>query len=398
MSLVPYIIDVETGIHNRGEDAIGSMKASPFHPDNHIVWSGSIDGDKEGMIVHGAFSPSQLSINMKGFPIRVMVGHNIKFDLLYLMKDVPNFREDIWPTLKIWDTMLAEYMLSGQVKKYPSLDTISPKYGGTLKDDRLKDLWNNDVDTEDIPKDIIVPYLQQDLINAGKAYRGQVKKAKELGMYKLIVAQMNGLKATTEMEWNGMAFNKKGADELAAHLRSTVDDLIDDLTATMTGWFGHGYKPNPMSPKDVATLLYGGGFNMSVKEPIIEKGQPARFKTGPRKGKVKTRRVTKTFSILGFQIEKKAEYTTKKGNMASNEKVMSTILMKEKLTPEQTAWLNLLLAVRGMQKDVTTYYEGYSKMVWPDGRIHPSYNHVSTDTGRLSCSNPNLQNVSRKGE
>jgi DNA polymerase-1 len=53
-----------------------------------------------------------------------------------------------------------------------------------------------------------------------------------------------------------------------------------------------------------------------------------------------------------------------------------------------------VLEWRALKKEITTYLEGYSKMVTPDGRIHATINHCSTATGRQSCTKPNLQNVS----
>jgi hypothetical protein len=41
---------------------------------------------------------------------------------------------------------------------------------------------------------------------------------------------------------------------------------------------------------------------------------------------------------------------------------------------------------------------GYLKKIAPDGRIHASFNSLNADTGRFSCSNPNLQNVGRNKE
>ena len=97
-----FVIDTETGIHNRGEDAIGKNKAAPWHPDNRVLYmgaynethgyrGGSVDGD----------IPNKASIGM-------LVGQNIKFDIHYLMQQQPDFRTNVWPDVQIWDTQLAE--------------------------------------------------------------------------------------------------------------------------------------------------------------------------------------------------------------------------------------------------------------------------------------------------
>ena len=396
----PFVIDTETGIKNRGEDAIGNMKASPHHPDNKIVWFGHCLESKGNMYTNKCTdSGIDSKVKFVGVKNDLWIGHNIKFDLLYLLKEHTEFREHIWPTVKIWDTMLAEYILSGQVKKYPSLDMIAPKYGGELKDDRLKDLWNNDVDTEDIDDSIIEPYLKGDLNNTMLVYEGQTKRAKELGMLKLIEMQMDGLKATTEMEHNGMQFDTRLATKTAGDLSAELGYLQTTTETAISSWFHPSYKFNIGSVKDMGILLYGGHYEIeNIEQMVNSDGNPVRFKSGAKKGQLRTRKVKEKLHTEGFGIPLRPEYQTKKGKPASGEAVLEEIIAEESLLLHEVEILESVLKIRQLNKDISTYYVGYSEMVWPDGCIHPNYNHVSTDTGRLSCSNPNLQNVSSKEE
>ena len=128
------VIDLETSIKNRGEDAIGKNKADPFVSKNKIVWSG-------WKIINGDGNATQV-ITRAGYEIPIkendlIVGQNIKFDLHYLMRKKEN--KEALKTASIWDTQLAEYILTGQQSKMVSLDTLSQKYGGTVKDDKIKE-------------------------------------------------------------------------------------------------------------------------------------------------------------------------------------------------------------------------------------------------------------------
>jgi len=58
--------------------------------------------------------------------------------------------------------------------------------------------------------------------------------------------------------------------------------------------------------------------------------------------------------------------------------------------------LSKVLKMRELTKQISTYFDGYSNLVWSDGLIHGNLNHCQTATGRLSSSNPNLQNISNK--
>jgi len=188
-------IDLETSIKNRGPDAIGKNKASPFHKENKICYVGLKDSRD---VVHTSnyLRKRATKWNIKD-NIKLFVGANIKFDLLYLMRDYEEIQEWL-KTGKIWDVQLAEYLLTGQEWLYPHLGDkrdkegnvtkqgMATKYGGTDKDNRLAEMWNNGVDTEDMDEDIIIPYLKDDVLNTELVFKAQVALAQDRGMLPLM--------------------------------------------------------------------------------------------------------------------------------------------------------------------------------------------------------------------
>jgi len=64
--------------------------------------------------------------------------------------------------------------------------------------------------------------------------------------------------------------------------------------------------------------------------------------------------------------------------------------------PKAAPLIDAILGMRATQKDLSTYVQGIRSRRDPNGRVHPSFLIHGTQTGRLSCRNPNLQNVSKK--
>ena len=97
---------------------------------------------------------------------------------------------------------------------------------------------------------------------------------------------------------------------------------------------------------------------------------------------------------LGLPVLK----TTEKNREAADD--MTMILLKEwcdRNRPELSRLFNLVQEYRKWGKLKTTYIDGYLKFLNPaTGRIHPDFFALSTDTGRMNCRNPNLQNCPRK--
>lgn len=380
------VIDLETSIKNRGDGAIGKNKADPFVPENKIVWVGTRTN---------SINKTEKTDTYKIEPDIMLVGQNIKFDLHYLMRDEDN--RTVLPTCSIWDTQLAEYILTGQQVKMISLDKLAEKYGGTLKDDKIKEYWDCGVETEDIPDSEIEPYLIGDLENTDKVFREQIKRAQDKGLLPLISSQMEALLATTEMEYNGMYFSKGSAmSELTVLLKQKMI-LEKDIVAAMRLFIPAIVIPEPnVESKDhLSAFLFGGELKYTNDKPVYDDdGNVVRYKTGLKKGLVKTKRTKCTYSIDGITVPKPEWETKKAGVYKTDEEVLSEL--RDKSNPFVAGFCDDLLRFRNLSKEVGTYYGPYINLVHEDACIHGRLIHTNTNTGRLSSQSPNLQNITNK--
>lgn len=381
------VVDLEVGVNNTGPGAIGKHSASPWCDRNYVVAAGYASSSGERRLTYNREGVRTFQIPAGD---DFAVGHNIKFDLHYLRRFSPAWAE--WMrTGRVWDTMLAEYLLSGQYVKFPSLDYCAERYQGTLKDTLISAYWEQGVRTEDIPKEQLCEYLKNDVLNTELVYLAQRQRAADLGMERLISANMEALLATADMEWNGMAFDAEGARAHAI----TLEVRRAELQAQIVRVF-EIYLPsvtyNPCSREQLSAVLFGG--SMGVVEDVIvrtDEGEPLTYKSGLRKGEPKTRKERVAVWVDGMSVRPSSSWKTSKEGVYQ---VHEDVLEKLKDDTRAGALVRLVLAFRELEKDISTYYRGYSDLVWQDGCIHPSLEHVSTATGRLSCTKPNLQNTS----
>lgn len=437
-------------------------KASPF-TDNWIVadgW-GTLDGN-----IWGAYHEQDEKITIPDLTdVSLLVGHNIKFDLLYLW-EYPEIQAYLKAGGKIWDTQLAEYLIMGHVSEshMNSLNDCALKYGGNHKIDAVKEMWQAGIDTPDIPKDLLMDYLlgtddmEGDIGNTTRVFTGQLAKAKAYPKEFLTQAQqrMESLLATIEMEYNGLHIDMESALVLREELKKTVQQLDIELEQYIPElppecvfkWtsnydksyliFGgvkkygkwvqhtdeHGnllfckttekwplYLNEPRNPDDCffrdETGLYE--FN-GVPQDV--------FKSGKQKGAGKFRNV----EVADLERKKGAiqdhfftfpGYTTPNPRWESactdgdDKPIFSTSAeVIESLGNKDIPFLKALASRAKFNKDLGTYYydedengnrKGMLTRVGDDSIIHHSLNHTSTVTSRMSSSNPNLQNIPRKG-
>lgn len=390
------VLDAETNIKNVGDEAVGDFSGNPYHPDNFAVWFGALD-DEGNYSVYDMRSTQQPPFFKEA---SYLVAHNAKFDLTYLRKHWPaDYQAWAASGKRVWCTQLAEYLLSGQQTKKPSLDSLAEGYGGHLKDSRMKEYWNAGIDTADIPEDEILPYLEGDVRNTHRIFIAQLKLARELGMVKLILSQMDALLCTAEMQWNGMHFDKALALREAQQLRKQSDELRETLIYQMQVVCPDLQEPNPASNDHISIALFGGTVFVREDKPVLDddSSEPVRYKTGARKGEIKTKKVDVPYKQDGFAVVPEQKWLTNKvGIYQVGDEILTVVEAKNKKHETLLAFINAVRQLRAIEKDLGTYFIGYSDLTWHDSKIRGEHNHCVTVTGRLSSSAPNMQNVSNK--
>jgi DNA polymerase-1 len=257
-------------------------KATPFGGLNHVVvhaWQSA--GGPVEHVFGGRASPGPGWLKPVLAGCKLLAGFNIKFDLLHALQDADNL--DAWMTWvaeggQVWDCQLAEYLLEGMVQQAHmlSLDEVAPRYGGQLKFDEVKALWQAGVQTDDIEPKLLLRYLcgegtdLGDVGNTLKIAQGQIARARESGQLRSILLNMGALLCTIEIERNGMYVDKPRGLELAKELAA----LIAEAQASMVQ-----YLPDDLpfefkwtSPKHKSALIFGGSIKYPKREYLLAQG------------------------------------------------------------------------------------------------------------------------------
>jgi len=436
------IFDEETQIHKSHR-----RTANPFDPLNFVVargWKKEGDGHCSASFHTGRSGDNHLVI---ADDVDVLVGHNIKFDLLYeLVASESNVQGYYRRGGRIWCTQYAEYLLRAQDRRFHmnSMDQIIESYGGRKKIDGMKELWKAGVQTADMDQDMVLDYLigtedegrnSGDIGNTELIYLGQVKEATEMGMLKMIQVRMDALAATTEMEYNGIKVDmKRAASDLkslnAALAEATVE--LNEYTAVIPDEVGFSW--NSVIHKSV--LIYGGIIKYKKqttyldentgelarlkaveKQAVLKDGEPVLYLSGKKKGEQKYKNVDVPgelkvkyqdffHALPGYvdakslDIDKSTLTDGKEGPIYSTDK--DTVILLGNL---DVPFLKAMSRKTTLDKEIGTYYvttdnkgdmKGMLTCVQPrDHIIHHALNHTSTVTSRLSASNPNMQNIPR---
>jgi len=359
------VIDLETTIRC----PVGNNSGNPMWRGNKVIaWGTQIIGgtsgywyDKEGVDLTRLRKVCDIS--------SLVIGHNVKFDLLYIYRDTSN------KLPRIWDTQLAAYLLSGQKHMYASLDELTAEYIGkhALKDDKIKAYWKAGVQTEDIPKEELLDYLKGDVENTAAIFEAQWAEAEGLDILPLMFTQMDALRATIEMNRNGMRVDWN-------YVEKQRDEYGFDLLMAQTKVASAEPFLDTASPKQLSLYFFGGQEKYVVRELV---GQ---YKNGKDKYKnvEKTREVKGKYEPIG-ELGKSGYYST-------DDSVLKQLVDKGDDIAKE------LLKIREYAKIKDTYYEGLISLRFPDDNIYPNLNHCATKTGRLSSTNPNLQNQTDTGD
>ena len=272
------VIDLETQSHSSNK-----RKGNPFDPRNYIVlraWKKQNDPACEYQYFK---SKEEARANPLVIPddVKLLVGHNIKFDLHHeMVNGSSSLRDFFLRGGQIWDTMYAEYLLCAMERSshMVKLTDLAPKYGGTKKIDAVAALWDSGVLTSDIDCDLLLDYAigteeegrnGGDVGNTEKIFLGQYVHAKDLGMRHSIRARMRGLCATTEMEFNGIKVDVRTAKEQLLRLRkelSKQEKVLEKYTHDIPAEVGFNWRSNV----HVSCILFGGCIKYVKSAPYID--------------------------------------------------------------------------------------------------------------------------------
>lgn len=263
--------------------------ASPFSKKN---WTVALGWKKEGDSCNSYkyFPTPEHEKPLQIDPdVTLLVGHNIKFDLLYGWRD-PGLLAFFKRGGKVWDTQYVEYLLHGMQQKYHmiAMDDIVEKYGGRKKIDAVKALWEEGYLTSEIDKDLLIDYLigteeenrcSGDIGNTELIFKGQYKKAVEKGMLAMIEARMDGLLCTTEMEYNGLKIDINEAArrmEIMEHELEETDKKLIEYIPELPSGFVFNWSSN----QHKSALIFGGAIPFKRTDRYIdeETGKYARKK------------------------------------------------------------------------------------------------------------------------
>ncbi|MHA6907395.1 DNA polymerase [Ralstonia pseudosolanacearum] len=291
-------------------------KANPFSADNYVVAQGACRATltdpfshQQGARTFGTYFPAAAPLDgdrdariaaCKALPedwftamlqdTKLLVGVNIKFDLLYALANPNSNAEknlEAWMDWVngggiVWDCQLAEYLLAGmeQSSHMLSMDEMAPAYGGNVKVDEVKALWNAGVETIDIPEDLLMRYLlgshneatgkweHGDIGNTELIFRGQWEKAKKSGQLRSILLNMGALMFTVEAERNGMYVDRALGDELQKKLAADLAVKLVELTAYLPDDLPFDFNWNSRFHK--SALIFGGKVKYTGREPVLD--------------------------------------------------------------------------------------------------------------------------------
>ncbi|MGH1378665.1 MAG: DNA polymerase I [Alphaproteobacteria bacterium] len=262
------------------------------------------------------------------------IGHNMKYDWQMFAKEGINVSP-------CDDTMLISYVLDGSSHSH-SMDNLSMQYCDhtPIKYEEVAGKGKAQVTFDKVAIKDALTYAAEDAeitLRLHKILKPRLVQEKMLSVYETIERPL--IPVIAQMELDGVEVNPATLMEMSKDFEAKLQVLEEDIYALS------GRSFNISSPKQVGEIL---------------------------------------FDDMGLQGGKK----TKAGAYSTSVDVL------EKLSLEGHDIVTKILEYRGLAKLKSTYTDALQEEINPEtGRVHTSYNMVGTSTGRLSSSNPNLQNI-----
>lgn len=343
---VPYFaFDTETTSVNVMDAELVGIS---FAIDNHEAWYVPIPADQ----VKAREIVDMLRPILENEAVE-KIAQNAKFDYSMLK------RYGVEVSDPLFDTMIAHYLLQPEMQhnmdylsevylKYrpiPTSDLINTKAKKSSESLFDFDEEEKPQTMREVPVDKVMQYCCEDsdvTLQLYKVFKNELKKEKLEKLFYEI--EMPLVKVLADMELTGVRIDVAALKES----EGILNQELKNIEARITELAGHPF--NPLSPKAVGTVL----FDEMKLDPKAKK--------------------------------------TKSGQYTTSEEVLQKLRDKSPIIDE-------ILNYRGVKKLLSTYIEALPQEInHRTGRIHAQFNQTVTATGRLSSSNPNLQNIPIRDE
>lgn len=273
-------------------------------------------------------------------PQIMKVGQNIKYDMEVLMRYGVNL------SAPMFDTMIAHYLL--QPEQHHGMDYLAETlldYETIHIDTLIGPRGKSQKSMREVPPALVCDYAAEDADVTLRLHNVLKPRLKEAGMEQLFYEiEMPLVPVLAQMETDGVLLDTDALAETSRTFTERMREIEQDIYREA------GHEFNIASPKQVGEVLFG-------EMKIVEK---------PKK--------------------------TKTGQYVTSEEVLQQLRTKSPIVGK-------ILQHRGLKKLLGTYVDALPKLINPrTGHIHTSFNQAVTATGRLSSSDPNLQNIPVRGE
>ena len=273
-------------------------------------------------------------------PQILKIGQNLKYDLEVLR----NY--DVHLDGPMWDTMIAHYLIQPELRhNMDYMAEVYLHYQTIHIDELIGPKGKGQKSMRDLSPTLVYEYACEDAditLQLKNKLEPELKKYDCEDLFYNI--EMPLMPVLAEMEMNGVCLDTQSLAETSKQFTARMNEIEQRIYELA------GEQFNIASPKQVGEILFD-------KLKIVEKAKK-----------------------------------TKTGQYVTSEEVLQQLKNKHEIVAD-------ILEHRGLKKLIGTYIDALPKLINPrTGHIHTSFNQTITATGRLSSSDPNLQNIPIRGE
>ena len=307
-----------------------------------------------------------------------LIGHNLLFDMsvMYWLMGIRI------KTHKLFDTEIASWIcdenrekgLKANTQQILGIDQTHIKdvfSTVTAKEKKENGLKANNKATFDLVRlDVGAPYALDDSYFTWNLYLYYLDMLEEEEMDKIYYKTYPPFLHTLfNMSLKGIPVDTEKLKDIGEHIQQDLDELLYKMIEIT------GVEFEPSSRQHLCQLLFG--YSEGFKTPrtdLLDKS--FHF---PIQGTTKTGQPQTGVEVLKYLAKNPKKYTSKR-----------------KL--EGIEVCKLLIEYSKLDKLKTSFVDGIFKTIYDDGKCHPQYQPVGTDSGRISCSKPNLMQLPNADE